>query len=117
MKHQLLRFLLCHMLIGIGVGWAAVAVLLYADYSGLWGLISNSSIGAVALGLMLGGFAITFGSVGMGLAIFSLDYDHSQPGGGKRQLVRSWLAHIMRPPQELRPVPVRSGKPHRRIYR
>lgn len=113
MKHQLLRFLLRHMLIGIGFGWTMVAVLLFVDYGGLWSLISNSSIGPVALALMLGGFAITFGSVGMGLAIFSLDYDQDGPKGGKRHMVKRWLAHITHPPQELQPVPVRGGKGRR----
>ncbi len=114
MKHMLLRFLLRHMLIGIGIGWSLAGLLLVVDYQGLWGLISRSPDGVVAMVLLLAGFAITFGSVGMGLAIFSLDYDEPENRVGlRRQLVRPLLVLLNQPPPELRPIPVRPERKRR----
>ncbi|HHK73939.1 MAG TPA: hypothetical protein ENJ57_02100 [Rhizobiales bacterium] len=108
MKNQLLRFLGFHMLVGIFLGWCFAGFLFYTDYAGIWTLITHSSIGGIAAGLLLMGFAITFGSVGMGLAIFSLHYEDEDGGGGKRQRTsRPWGAWL-ETMQELKPIRVRT---------
>ncbi len=106
MKNKLLRFLGFHMLVGIFLGWCFAGFLFYTDYAGIWTLITHSSIGGIAAVLLLTGFAITFGSVGMGLAIFSLDYDDEGGKGGRREHSSSWKA-LFQPLQELKPIRIK----------
>lgn len=66
------RFLLGHASIGIAAGVLFVAGLLAADVAGLRGLILRGADGWLALGLLLFGSAVTFGSAAMGAAIMGL---------------------------------------------
>ncbi|MCU0983564.1 MAG: hypothetical protein MUC89_01305 [Acetobacteraceae bacterium] len=67
-----MRFLLGHAAIGVTVGLLFVLGLLALDVAGLRGLILRGADGALALGLLLFGSAVTFGSVAMGAAIMGL---------------------------------------------
>lgn len=80
------RFLLGHAAIGVSVGVLFVAALLALDVAGLRGLMLRGADGALALGLLLFGSAVTFGSVAMGAAIMGLGAPPKPPepprGGG-----------------------------------
>lgn len=62
-------FLLKHLCTGIAVGWALLALFLISDLGGVGTLILKSSNAVMATGLLLMGFAITFGSGAMGIAV------------------------------------------------
>jgi hypothetical protein len=51
-------------------------------------LILADRMGGVALGLLLFGLVVTFGSVAMGTAIMALGRETQRDGGGKRAAVR-----------------------------
>jgi hypothetical protein len=80
------RFLLGHAAIGIAVGVLFVVALLALDVPGLRGLMLRGADGVLALGLLLFGSAVTFGSVAMGAAIMGLGAPPKTPdpprGGG-----------------------------------
>lgn len=75
--------------LGIGLLIAALlaAGLLWLDVGGLRHLVLADRSPAVALGLLLFGFVITFGSAAMGTAIMALgrreEADHPRGGTGK----------------------------------
>jgi len=62
-------FLLKYLCKGIAVGWTLLAVFLLSDLGGVGTLILNSSHAVMAIGLLLMGFAITFGSCAMGIGV------------------------------------------------
>jgi hypothetical protein len=69
--------MLGHAAIGVMVGVLFVAAILALDIAGLRGLMlpatgRGGSDGAIALGLLLLGTTVTFGSAAMGAAIMSL---------------------------------------------
>jgi hypothetical protein len=77
--------------LGIGVSIAALLVggLLWLDVGGLRHLIVADRSPAVALGLLLFGFVITFGSTAMGTAIMAMGRrprDDDEPPAGKGKL-------------------------------
>jgi len=57
---------------GIAVGWVFLGILVFGNISGLGDRIFNSSTPVLALFLLAVGFAITFGSASMGIAIMSI---------------------------------------------
>lgn len=67
---SLIRFLLTSMCEGIAVGWSLLLLILWTDISGIGSMINASSLGGMAVVMLAVVFAITFGSVGMGIAIF-----------------------------------------------
>lgn len=69
---RLLRFLARHALIGIAIGWSILAALLWFDVARLCELWLASEHRLATLLLAMGGFAVTFGSLSMGTAIFLL---------------------------------------------
>lgn len=69
---ELVRFLIRHALIGIASGWALLFALLWSDAAGLGTLLFASEHWLLTLLLAMGGFAVTFGSLAMGTAIFLL---------------------------------------------
>ena len=71
-NHTLLRFLARHCALGIGAGWLVAGGLLAFDTGGLRTLIFGSAEPSLALGLLLFGMAVTFGSAAMGVAIMGL---------------------------------------------
>lgn len=77
MKHpsqgsELLRFLAGHLLVGIAVGWTLLGLLLWTNAMGLADLLWASNDWPLLLGLLLFGFAITFGSLAMGTGVMGL---------------------------------------------
>ncbi len=91
-RAAIFRFALFRMLaINLGIGLLIAAMLaaglLWLDVGGLRHLILADRSPAVALGLLLFGFVITFGSAAMGTAIMALGRrekaDHPRGGTGK----------------------------------
>ena len=74
-NHTLIRFLARHAAIGIFVSWLVLAGLLFTDAGGLYSTLAASDIGLLALLLLAFGFAITFGSTAMGVAVMQLAED------------------------------------------
>lgn len=60
---------------GIVAGWLLLALLVRANVAGLRDLIFGNGVELTALLLLGGGFAVTFGSLAMGTAIFLLPRD------------------------------------------
>ncbi len=60
---------------GIVAGWLLLALLVRANVAGLRDLIFGNGVELTALVLLGGGFAVTFGSLAMGTAIFLLPRD------------------------------------------
>ncbi|BCX17423.1 MAG: hypothetical protein KatS3mg117_1105 [Geminicoccaceae bacterium] len=69
---RLLRFLARHALVGILVGWTFLGALLWFDVGRLGELLLASEQPVLTLLLAMAGFAVTFGSLAMGTAIFLL---------------------------------------------
>ncbi len=67
----LVRFLLGHMAVGIVAGWVVLGAFLAFDIAQLRTLITTSPDGPLALILLAAFFALTFGSIGMGMAAMS----------------------------------------------
>ncbi len=66
---RLVRFVLRNIALGVGVGWAFLGGILYADMGGLYSMIVHSSYGPAALFLLMGGFAVTFGPAAVASAV------------------------------------------------
>ncbi|MCS0494066.1 hypothetical protein NVS89_03080 [Ancylobacter sp. MQZ15Z-1] len=91
---QLVRFLIRHAVIGIGVAALFVGTLLLLDVARLGTLVWESPSGFVAVAALTAALGVTFGSVQMGFAVMLLGQEADGPGGGTPRTV-------------LRPVPVR----------
>ncbi len=71
--NELLLFLAKHMLIGMVFGWFILGVFIFTDVGGLRTLISANHVEYIVYPLLLIFFAITFGSVGMGIGVMGID--------------------------------------------
>jgi hypothetical protein len=71
-KSLLVPFLARNAVLGVAIGWSLLALLLWYDIGLLGTLWWRAEERVAALCLMLGGFAVTFGSLAMGTAIFLL---------------------------------------------
>ncbi len=60
---------------GICIGWALLALLILLDVMHLRQVIFASSDSVMAIGLLMVGFAITFGNASMGHAIMNIGKD------------------------------------------
>lgn len=69
---RLLVFLAKNAAIGVLVGWALLAALLWFDVGRMGELWLASEHRIATLLLAMGGFAVTFGSLAMGTAVFLL---------------------------------------------
>ncbi len=69
-QRSLIQFLLRSMCDGIAVGWALLLAILWSDLGGIGSMVRASSVGEMAVAMLAAVFAITFGSVGMGIAVF-----------------------------------------------
>jgi hypothetical protein len=67
-RQRLTRYLIRHCITGIMVGWALLLAIIWSDLGGIGSLIRGSDAGGLALTMLAGAFAITFGSAGMGIA-------------------------------------------------
>jgi hypothetical protein len=91
----LVRFLLRHALIGVGVAAVFVGALAAFDVFHLRALMSGSPDGLLALVVLTGALGITFGSVQMGFAVMLMGDDDDAKKGRRAPIAR------------LRPIPVR----------
>jgi hypothetical protein len=106
MKHRskllrtpLLRLLAINLAAGISLAVLLVGGLLALNPGNLRHLIFADRSPGTALGLLLFGFVVTFGSTAMGTAIMAAGKpptDGGGPPGGKRQLVAQELARTAR---------------------
>ena len=69
---QLLRLLAVNCAIGIFAGWTLLAALFLTDTAGLATLIRASDSPFVPVAMLAAGFAVTFGSAAMGVAVMQL---------------------------------------------
>jgi len=89
-KVPLFRLLAINLAIGIVVAALLVGGLLLLNPGGLRHLIFTDRTPWVAVGLLLFGFVVTFGSAAMGSAIMAagLPRDEDDRGGGSGKMVR-----------------------------
>jgi hypothetical protein len=85
LREPLFRLLAINLLIGVTAAALMLGGLLALNPAGLRDLITADSSPLTALGLLLFGFVVTFGSVAMGTAIMALG--RSEGGDGKRKSV------------------------------
>lgn len=71
----MLVFLGTHLLVGAFVGWFILGVFILLDVGGLKTLIAANHVEYLVYPLLLVFFAITFGSVGMGIGIMGINKD------------------------------------------
>ena len=57
---------------GIAIGWSVLALFIFTNTGGLGDVIWNSSDQILAIVLLSFGFAITFGSTSVGIAIMAI---------------------------------------------
>ena len=79
----LFKVLLRGLLQGVAIGWGVLAILLTGNFFGLGERVLHSSDKYLALFLMAFSYFLTFGSVGMGIAIMSISDDDEPRGGHK----------------------------------
>jgi hypothetical protein len=72
---RLLSYLAKNCLMGIAAGWLLLAVLIRANVAQLGDLLFGNGLELTGLVLLAAGFAVTFGSLAMGTAIFLLPRD------------------------------------------
>lgn len=107
---HLVRFLLRHAAIGIGVAVVFLAALLAFDVAHLGTLVRESPSGLVAVAALAMALGITFGSVQMGFAVMLLGAAGEGPEGG----TRAPRGHPPRAPGlRLQPVRVRGSRTER----
>ena len=68
MNTRFVRFLAKNMCIGVMVGWGILLLLLLSNLGGVRTLLFKSDSTVLAIGLLMVGFAITFGNCAMGIA-------------------------------------------------
>jgi hypothetical protein len=69
---RLLRLLAINCAIGVCAGWTLLATLILTDTAGLATLIRASDSPFVPVAMLAAGFAVTFGSAAMGVAVMQL---------------------------------------------
>jgi len=72
---HLIRFLICHALIGMALAVGFVGALVVLDIAGLGRLMWNSPSGAIAAAVLTLALGITFGSAQIGFAVMLLPRD------------------------------------------
>jgi len=85
---QFFSFLSLHLALGIGIGWAVLAGILWLDVARLSTLLFASPHATEGMVMLSVVFAVTFGGAVMGSAIMALGQDDEDGAGGKGQRVR-----------------------------
>ncbi len=80
----LFKVLLKGLVQGVAIGWTILAILLIGNFFGLGERIIHSSDKYLALFLIAFSFFLTFGSVGMGIAVMGIPHDDDEPRGGHK---------------------------------
>lgn len=93
LRVPLFRLLAINLAIGISLALFLVGGLLWLDPGGLRHLILSDRSPGVALGLLVFGFVITFGSTAMGSAIMAAGLRETKPEDGPRGGLRvaAWI--------------------------
>ena len=87
-RTPLFRLLAINLAVGISIAALLIGGLLWLDLGGLRHLILADRAPAVALGLLLFGFVVTFGSAVMGSAIMAMGRrENDRPRGGNGEVV------------------------------
>jgi hypothetical protein len=108
---RLVRMMILHGAIGLGLGAAFTALILWFDVAGLGGLVARSADGWLAAFLLTVFSGITFGGVQIGIAVMSMAEipDDDPFGGGKRDALQADDL-----PHGLQTVPIPAAdRPHR----
>ena len=99
LRVPLFRLLAINLAIGIVVAALLVGGLLALNPGGLRDLIFADQSPVAALGLLLFGFVVTFGSAAMGSAIMAMGMpkaDHDEPRGPPRLVAQASTRHVPR---------------------
>lgn len=72
---RVLRFLAFHCLMGVALGAAFAALLMFINIGGLMDLIETAEHPALPIAMLVVGCALTFGSATMAAAVMSIDPD------------------------------------------
>ena len=99
---ELVRLYIKNVLFGFGLSGIFVAALLYTNVGNLWGLISGSDIGWIALVMLVFFNGVVFAGVQFAITIMRMEED-DEPKGGKRVPVATTI-----------PAPVEATAPSRR---
>lgn len=78
---KLIRLYIRHSLIGFGIGGLFVAMLLWFDVAGLWGLISQDKAALLAVFILWFFNGALFAAVQFGYAVMNMA-DRPESGGG-----------------------------------
>jgi hypothetical protein len=81
-RQPLIRLLVVNCAAGVAAALLMLGGLMALNPGNLRALIFADRMGAVALGLLLFGLTVTFGSVAMGTAIMALGRETKRDGGG-----------------------------------
>ena len=84
---KLVTFLLTNAAIGVAAAVVMVGIAFAADFMNLRTLVSGNDAGLLAITVMTGLFAITFGSAQMGFALMFAMTDDGPPRNGRWQVV------------------------------
>ena len=68
---RLTEFIITHTLVGIVAGTLVSVALVWNNIAGLGDLIARSDMGAIAMMLLVFGFALTFGQASVATAVLS----------------------------------------------
>ncbi len=71
---KMVKFLLENAVVGIVAGWVLLAFLLGSDSYGIGTVVFASANPVLPVFLLMFGFAVTFGSAAMGIAMMTLPY-------------------------------------------
>ena len=85
-RHSLPRFIILHWILGSALGLAFAALLLIVDPVGLRWLILHSNAPFIALALLGGGFALTFGGVVAASAVMLIAPEATPQGGARARV-------------------------------
>ncbi len=99
LRSPLFRLLAINLAMGMALAVFLVGGLLWLNPGGLRHLIFTDRSPGVALGLLLFGFIVTFGSTAMGSAIMAMgqrEADDDEPRGGRRLVAQEMGKALLR---------------------
>lgn len=102
----LVRFLVRHALVGLGIAIIAVSLIMWSDISGLGTLIRQADNSLLVLMLLTVMMGLTFSSLQMGFAVMLLPGGEG-PGPSGRRKLRDWFDAVGLMPRANSPEGVR----------